>query len=151
MRIMTDGPGTVEANDYRRPGEWDAAEVTLEVEDFEGEGETPTVAVIGIAARPFHSAPVGVAVGLTVGEVEALRGELNRIAAEWARRRLSEADGPQGYVIRSNSLRLRLDGQPAYWSNTDGWGARSTATVFTAVERATLNLPIADDVEWVPA
>ena len=30
----------------------------------------------------------------------------------------------------------------AYWSNDDGWGARSTATVFTRQERDTLTLPM---------
>lgn len=34
-----------------------------------------------------------------------------------------------------------------YWSNEDGWGFKSTATVFTEEEKNTLNLPM--EGEWV--
>jgi hypothetical protein len=38
-----------------------------------------------------------------------------------------------------------------YWSNDDGWGFLSTATVFTAAEYdgGKGNLPIDDDARWV--
>ena len=34
-----------------------------------------------------------------------------------------------------------------WWNNDNGWGHKSTADIFTADEKATLNLPI--DGEWV--
>ena len=40
-----------------------------------------------------------------------------------------------------------LDGLPLYWSNTDGWVSRATATVFSDDERNSLNLP--DVGTWV--
>ena len=43
------------------------------------------------------------------------------------------------YVIACDVL---VDGEPLYWSNTDGWGCRETADTFTSDERHRLNLPL---------
>ena len=49
------------------------------------------------------------------------------------------------YVIISN---FKDDDEYLYWSNADGWGDRSTATVFTEEERRDGRLP-ADSGGWV--
>lgn len=45
--------------------------------------------------------------------------------------------------------RSRYDTSPLFWSNKDGWGHLSTATVFTQKEREALNLPVGKMVSWM--
>lgn len=41
---------------------------------------------------------------------------------------------PAQWLIRSETERDDDSGEPLYWSNTDGWVSRETATVFTEEE-----------------
>lgn len=59
---------------------------------------------------------------------------------------------PQRYfVIESFSESVVYDGL-CYWSNKDGWGDLSHATVFTEEERKSFDLPLAKDADaaWMP-
>lgn len=46
------------------------------------------------------------------------------------------------YVITNED-----DDEPLFWSNADGWGFLSTATIFTRDEANELNLPIGG--KWI--
>lgn len=56
-----------------------------------------------------------------------------------------------GYVIYGGTKDI-LDGQPFFWSNKNGWGSLSSATVFSSEEKQHLkHLPRAGSADsvWV--
>lgn len=52
-------------------------------------------------------------------------------------------------VWRIRDQGVTLDARILWWSNAEGWTThRPDATVFTSVERVTLNLPMGDNPQW---
>lgn len=52
------------------------------------------------------------------------------------------------YVIAAD--KEGFEGQPALWSNEDGWTTLDVCDKFTEQQKATFNLPIGDSVRWIP-
>lgn len=55
------------------------------------------------------------------------------------------------YVISAVEYDYSLEDSDeiVYWSNTDGWGSLSTATVFSELEQSSFSLPMGHEVKWV--
>lgn len=55
------------------------------------------------------------------------------------------ADGEFGFVLAVQDRRHGL----SFWRNEGGFGNLSSATVFSAAEAATFDVPIAEQPEWL--
>lgn len=55
------------------------------------------------------------------------------------------ADGEFGFVLAVRDRQYGL----SFWSNDTGFGNLSSATVFSAAEAATVDVPIVDEPEWL--